>query len=678
MANRLSVACEENGIISQEQAGFRKGEEAVAQSIALAEIVRRRFLEGKPTFGIFIDFKKAYDRVYHGLLFRVLEHNGVRGRFLNLIKNMYRNTRYSVRIGDHISEPFGPTRGAKQGDPLSPILFIIYIDACLREARPLEGVRQCAGVRIRGLTEYKCRGLMYANDVVALENSIEGVQQTLDGIWEWGQRDGMDLGHSKCGVMLWPSVRPRIVRKRAHWVIDFKDSDVSSLAKEAEEMDELEFQHAHYHYSLPDGNIPMAKTYKYLGITVDSRLGDSRKIRPGEQSMELDFAHSQANKGMKQLHTLRPCLTDRFCPLPLKMALVRNLIYPSMLYGAEFIGFQKVHAEPMQRVINTAAKWILGLHRHNTVTDAFTLCYELGFPPIFQELCAMRARLAYKLTKNGDDGMHSWLKRLWDNPVNFPSRHLTWVTQTKNWLEGIEKDGQKYARITIMAVNNGALEWHVRPVQNKDAPLRYWSQLGKALEMRDRSNEYNSTLMAHLRSALLGENELGEPVMEPVFDPNTGFLPTTWESYTEREQMNEGRNIPAGRTRGEMNKITLVRDVVLERMMNCQRTKGFSFYDSFYFGITRGYLRATVNRSDLTEGVRWLSLARSHAFPSVENAWQRLTRSGKEPHFERGVCPLCKSPIVTTMKWSHLMMDCRQESVRAARTKHLEQNITYL
>ena len=121
MAARLSQACVNAGVLAPEQAGFRKREEAVAQAIALAEIVRRRFIKGKPTFGLFIDFKKAYDRLYHGLMFRILDHVGVRGRFLDMVKAMYMDAKSVVRMGSLTSEPFSPVRGAKQGDPLSPI-----------------------------------------------------------------------------------------------------------------------------------------------------------------------------------------------------------------------------------------------------------------------------------------------------------------------------------------------------------------------------------------------------------------------------------------------------------------------------------------------------------------------------------------------------------------------------
>jgi exonuclease III len=671
MANRLSKMCEENDILCREQAGFRRREEAVAQSIALAEIVRRRFLEGKPTFGVFVDFKKAYDRVYHSYLFRILEHNGVRGRFLNLIKHMYLETKYTVRVGEHISEPFTPTRGAKQGDPLSPILFIIFINPCLLKSNPLGTM--VPGVPDRG----RCSGLMYADDVVSLTNSMEGAQRAIDGMWEWGQSDGMELGRDKCGVMMWKSDKDRVQRPRAHPLLDLDETDASSLLsdEETEEMDELEFLHYHCRYDIPEGIIPTVKTYKYLGITMDTRLGDPRKIVTRERSMELEFAHSQANKGMKQLHMLRPFLTDRFCPIIIKVALVRNLLYSSMLYGAEMIGFQRIHAEPMQRVVNTAAKWILGLHRHNTKTDAFTLSLELGLPPVFQEMCAMRARLAFKLKHPMEQGFKTWIKVLWDNPPITRGNHQTWVTLTKKWLKGLEKDRHKYSR--DFKVVDGEVVCYTVP--DHTAPLRHWAQLGKALELRIRANQYSSTLTKNLRTALIGETEEGDPAEGPLFNPIEGDFLTdqAWDPVKERREMDKGRTVPPNRTREDVESLAFVRDVVLERMMSSQKTKGFNFYDTFGFGITKGFLREAANRPDLAEGVRWVCLIRTHAFPTVEGAWQRITRSGKEPPFERGQCPLCRNPLKSGLEWSHLLMDCKHRLVSAKRQQFLEQSITY-
>jgi hypothetical protein len=142
--------------------------------------------------------------------------------------------------------------------------------------------------------------------------------------------------------------------------------------------------------------------------------------------------------------------------------------------------------------------------------------------------------------------------------------------------------------------------------------------------------------------------------------------------------MDRGRHTRAQQTRGEANVVTLVRDVVLERMMTSNRAKGFSFYSNVNMGISRGFLREAANRPDLVEGVRWLCLARTRAFPTVEGAWQRIKRSGQDPPFERYQCPLCKRALKHGFEWSHLLTTCQSPPVRQARATHLAQSLTYL
>jgi exonuclease III len=677
MASRLSLACNEGDILAKEQAGFRKREEAVAQAIALAEIVRRRWMKGKPTYGLFVDFKKAYDRLYHGLLFRILDHVGVRGRFLDLIKSMYKETKCVVRLAGLTSDPFTPVRGAKQGDPLSPILFVIAINSVLNTASAT------GGVRAMPLLE-RCPGLLYADDVIALESKLTDIQRTLHGVWNWGIDYGMELGSDKCGVMLWPSSKDRQLRRKT--VLDI-ESDCSSIDGvdpwNGYEMDDLVYQHDNNDYFTIDGVIPTVQHYKYLGITMDTRLGDSRKIITGARSMELDFAFLQAKKGLNILHSLRPFLTDRFCPLAIKVMVVRNLVYSKMLYGAEFIGFQQLHADPMQRVINLAAKWILGLSGSNTQTDAFTLCFELGLPPVHQELCAMRARLCFKLDAHLDGGLGTWIQDLWDNPP--PVKHampLSWATTSRQWLKGLERERNKYNRVFVEDAAEGGSD----PPDNLTVPLRPWAQLGKSCEFKVRSNPYASNptgVQAMIRTAFLGETQFGEMVAPrpeaPLVLPELGvFKDVDFDFDLERERMDEGRTVPSGRDRGQVVKTAFVRDVVLERMMTSQRTKGFSFYDKFYMGITRGFIREAMSRPDLAEGVRWLSLTRCRGFPTIEGAWQRIKRSGQDPPFGRGECPLCSAPIILGWEWSHLLLNCVHPSVASARLNQLGPNIVYL
>src|SRR5271170_6804172 len=114
--------------LQREQAGFRSKEECIAQACALREIVWRRKHAGKGTIVVFIDFKKAFDTVPHEALFYRLKTIGVRGRSLKFIKALYRGSTAKVIVGSETTDGFPLLRGVRQGCPMSPVLFDIFID----------------------------------------------------------------------------------------------------------------------------------------------------------------------------------------------------------------------------------------------------------------------------------------------------------------------------------------------------------------------------------------------------------------------------------------------------------------------------------------------------------------------------------------------------------------------
>jgi Reverse transcriptase (RNA-dependent DNA polymerase) len=124
------------------------------------------------------------------------------------------DVQYFVRIGEHLSAPFTLRRGVKQGDPMSPILFVLFVNQCLNKANPL-------GVSMPGLSRIdRVRGLMYADNLHSLSSSQEGVEESLKKIYEWGLTDGMELGRNKCGIILWDGDHPRWIRPRAPQPLD--------------------------------------------------------------------------------------------------------------------------------------------------------------------------------------------------------------------------------------------------------------------------------------------------------------------------------------------------------------------------------------------------------------------------------------------------------------------------
>ena len=82
----------------------------------------------KKIYACLVDFKKAFDSVWHdGLLFKLLQIN-VGGCFYNLIKSLYSNSSCSIKIGNSQSRSFQYARGVRQGCILSPLLFNLFIN----------------------------------------------------------------------------------------------------------------------------------------------------------------------------------------------------------------------------------------------------------------------------------------------------------------------------------------------------------------------------------------------------------------------------------------------------------------------------------------------------------------------------------------------------------------------
>src|ERR1700732_3674935 len=77
---------------------------------------------------IALDQEKAYDKISHDYLWRTLKKYNLLDNFICTVHSLYESAETVVILNGTISEPFQVSRGVRQGDPLSCLLFNLAIE----------------------------------------------------------------------------------------------------------------------------------------------------------------------------------------------------------------------------------------------------------------------------------------------------------------------------------------------------------------------------------------------------------------------------------------------------------------------------------------------------------------------------------------------------------------------
>ena len=128
MHKHLYVFLENHNILFQNQFGFQRNNSTVYALAQITEIIKESIDKGKYGCGIFIDLRKAFDTVNHGILLKKLEHNGIRGNMLDWFQSYLSDRKQYVDINGKSSKLLEITCGVPQGSVLGPLLFLRYIN----------------------------------------------------------------------------------------------------------------------------------------------------------------------------------------------------------------------------------------------------------------------------------------------------------------------------------------------------------------------------------------------------------------------------------------------------------------------------------------------------------------------------------------------------------------------
>ncbi|KAL9675763.1 hypothetical protein QQ045_003969 [Rhodiola kirilowii] len=91
---------------------------------------------------------KAYDRMEWRFLEEIQRRMGFPDSWIEKVMRCVSSVAYRIRVNDIISDPFFPGRGIRQGDPMSPYLFVLCMDWLARRMEKVQMNEEIHGIKV--------------------------------------------------------------------------------------------------------------------------------------------------------------------------------------------------------------------------------------------------------------------------------------------------------------------------------------------------------------------------------------------------------------------------------------------------------------------------------------------------------------------------------------------------
>lgn len=194
---RISDFLDKHNLITKHQYAFRKNMSTQLALLEQKELILNNFEERLLTLGVFVDFSKAFDSINHDLLLSKLNHYGIRGIALDLIRSYLGHRQQFVQVNSFKSEVRSVKVGVPQGSILGPLLFNIFINDLVN-------------------IDVDTRYVIYADDATLFFSSnrsaelITRANAVLNKLYAWSLDNGLTINSQKTKAVLFRAKNTQI------------------------------------------------------------------------------------------------------------------------------------------------------------------------------------------------------------------------------------------------------------------------------------------------------------------------------------------------------------------------------------------------------------------------------------------------------------------------------------